>query len=71
MSYLLLFLGIESYRASVLALLQYCLVSFEHGNHHLSILVASGSRFLLLGELRLDSLQVLELQLSVDDALVL
>ena len=69
-SHLLLFLAFESNATGILSLLQFCLVSLEHGNHQLGILVAGSSSLLLLGELRFDGFQVLELQLCIDDALI-
>ena len=70
-SHLLLFLGFESNATGVLSLLQNSLVSLQNGNHQLGILIAGSSSLLLLGELRFDGFQVLELQLCIDDALVL
>ena len=70
MGRLQLFFGVEGHRAGILTTVKHLLVGLEHTHEHLGVLVASGSNLLLLGQLSLNGLKVLKLQLGIDNVFV-
>ena len=68
---LYLVFGLEDHRAGVLTLLQHLFVGLQHAHHRLGVFVARSGHLLLFGQLSFDSLQVLQLQLSINHLFVL